>query len=193
MQVSVLRFSQRLFLWLGIALLGYAGGTAAYAGIHHRYQSWKFDQEAAAPVVARVAEAEVEVVEGDIVGKLEIPRLEISVMVLHGMAENTLKLGAGHVPGTPLPGIEGNVVLAAHRDTFFRKLEGIVPGDSIQVTIPRRQTYEYVVDSTDIVDPEDTRVMESRARPELTLITCYPFYFVGSAPKRFIVHARPRD
>ena len=100
----------------------------------------------------------------------------------------TLIAGAGHVPGTLLPG--GNVVIAAHRDTFFRKLEGILPGDRVQVATLRR-TYEYVVSSSEVVDPEDTQVMESRACRELTLITCYPFYFVGAAPKRFIVHARP--
>lgn len=188
----VLRFAQRLFLWFGVAALAYAGGAAAYAGIYQRRQSWKFEQEVAAPKVIKtpIVEEAVDLREGDLVGKLEVPRVGISVMVLHGIDENTLIVGAGHVPGTPLPGAEGNVAIAAHRDTFFRKLEGILPGDSIQVATVRR-TYEYVVDSTEIVDPENTQVMESRARPELTLITCYPFYFVGAAPKRFIVHARP--
>lgn len=188
----VLRFAQRLFLWVGIVTLAYAGGTAAYAGIYQQYQSWKFEQEAAAAMVikADIVEEAVDLREGDLVGKLEVPRIGISVMVLQGMEEDTLIAGAGHVPGTPLPGAEGNVAIAAHRDTFFRKLEGIAPGDSIQVATIRR-TYEYIVDSTEVVDPEDTRPMESRARPELTLITCYPFYFVGAAPKRFIVHARP--
>jgi sortase A len=104
-------------------------------------------------------------------------------MVLQGIENDTLIAGAGHVPGTPLPGADGNVAIAAHWDTFFRKLERIMTGDSIQFVTVRR-TYEYVVDSTEIVDPEDTQVMESRARSELTLITCYPFYFVGAAPKR---------
>ena len=84
-------------------------------------------------------------------------------MVLHGIGRNTLIVGAGHVPGTPLPGSEGNVTIAAHRDTFFRKLEGILPGDRIQLRTVRN-SYEYVVDSTEIVDPEDTKVMESRGR-----------------------------
>jgi sortase A len=202
---SLLRFAQRLFLWLGVAVLVYAGGTAAYAGIYQRYQSWKFErarvsaivqtleQEAAVPKVGKSAIVEQAAVlgEGDVVGKLEVPRIGIAVVVLQGIGNHTLNVGAGHVPGTPLPGADGNVAIAAHRDTFFRKLEGIVVGDSIQFATVRR-TYDYVVDSTEIVDPQDTRVMESRARPELTLITCYPFYFVGAAPKRFVVHARPR-
>jgi sortase A len=181
-----------LFLWLGVAALAYAGGTAAYAGIYQRYQSWKFEQEVGAPEIikAAIVDQAVDLREGDLIGKLEVPRIGISVMILQGMAEHTLIVGAGHVPGTPLPGVEGNVAIAAHRDTFFRKLEGILPGDSIQVATVRG-TYEYVVDSSEIVDPEDTRVMESRDYPELTLITCYPFYFIGAAPKRFIVHARP--
>jgi sortase A len=201
---SLLRFANRLFLWLGIATLVYACGTAAYAVIYQRYQSWKFERalvtatarnlehEAAAPKVvkAAVGEEAAGLREGDVVGKLEVPGIGISVMVLQGIANDTLIVGAGHVPGTPLPGADGNVAIAAHRDTVFRKLEGIMVGDSIQF-VSVRGTYEYVVDSTETVDPEDTQVMESRARPELTLITCYPFYFVGAAPKRFIVHAQP--
>jgi sortase A len=201
---SLLRFAHRLFLWLGVAILVYAGGTAAYAVFYQRYESWKFERalvtgtardfehEVAAPEVvkAAIAEEAAGLREGDVVGKLEVHRIGISVMVLQGIADDTLIVGAGHVPGTPLPGADGNVAIAAHRDTVFRKLEGITVGDSIQF-VSVRGTYEYVVDSTETVDPEDTQVMESRARPELTLITCYPFYFVGAAPKRFIVHAQP--
>ena len=187
-QFSALRFAQRLFLWLGVAALAYAGATAAYAGIYQQYQSWKFAQQVAAVVVEEAPDPQ----EGDVLGKLEIPRIGISVMFLQGTGEKTLVLGAGHVPGTPSPGGDGNVVIAAHRDTFFRKLEAIQSGDRIQVATVRR-TYEYVVDFTEIVDPEDTRAMESRDRQELTLITCFPFYFVGAAPKRFVVHARPQS
>jgi sortase A len=200
----VLRFVQRLFLWLGVASLVYAGGTAAYAAVYQSYQSWKFEQarvraiapnlerEAATPKVSKapIVEEAAGLREGDVVGKLDVLRIGISVMVLQGIETYTLIVGAGHVPGTPVPGDDGNVVISAHRDTFFRKLEGIMVGDSIQFATVRG-TYQYVVDSTEIVDPEDTQVMESRGRSELTLITCYPFYFVGAAPKRFVVHARP--
>ncbi len=95
------------------------------------------------------------------------------------------------MPGTPLPGVKGNVVLAGHRDTFFRKLSGIMKNDRIEVSTATRR-YQYMVTSTEIVDPQNTRMMESGSGSELTLITCYPFYYVGSAPKRFIVHAVPR-
>jgi sortase A len=188
---SVLLFVQRLFLWLGVAALAYAGGTAVYASAYQRYESRKFDQEFSSTAIlsADLREGADDLREGDIVGKLNIPRIGISVMVLHGIESNTLIAGAGHMPGTPLPGSEGNVTIAAHRDTFFRKLEGILPGDSIQFGTVGN-SYEYIVDSIEIVDPEDTKVMESRGGSELTLITCYPFYLVGPAPKRFIVHAR---
>jgi sortase A len=189
---SVLRFAQRLFLWLGVAALAYAGGTAAYAGMYQRYESWTFEQEigAAKVITTAIVEAVPDVRDGDILGKLTIPRIGISVMFLQGMDEKELLLGAGHVPGTPSPGGDGNVVIAAHRDTFFRKLESIRPGDSIQIATVHH-TYEYVVASTEIVDPQDTEPMESGDRQELTLITCFPFYYVGAAPKRFIVHALP--
>jgi sortase A len=189
---SVLHFAQRVFMAVGCVMLAYAGGTVAYSGIYQQYQSWKLDQPFAPPGVIKAAVLKApDLREGDVLGKLLIPRIGISVIVLQGLETETLILGAGHVPGTPLPGVEGNVVIAAHRDTFFRKVEGILPGDSIQFATASG-TWEYIADSSETVDPEDTRAMESRAREELTLITCYPFYFVGSAPKRFIVHARPR-
>ena len=179
-----MRLAQRGLLGSGIAILGYAGGSIAYAQIYQRYESATFMREVVAEKPAP------DLIEGDIVGKLEIPRIGISVMVLQGVDEDTLHLGAGHVPGTPLPGIEGNVAIAAHRDTFFRKLEGVQPQDIIQFST-RSGTFGYRVAFTEIVEPEDTRVIESRGVPELTLISCFPFYFVGAAPHRFIVHAVP--
>lgn len=191
MRTIVLHRVRKLFIWVGVALLAYAGGTTLYAGIYQRYQSWIFDQHIALPaaIPAGITGAAAGLHEGDLLGKLEVPDVGISVMVFQGTEEKTLKVGAGHVPGTPLPGDDGNVAVAAHRDTFFRKLEGIRSGDGIQFETLRR-TYDYIVDSIEIVDPEDTEVMDSRAHPELTLITCYPFHYIGAAPKRFIVHAR---
>jgi sortase A len=127
--------------------------------------------------------------EGDIVGRLEIPRLKISVMVLEGSDEKTLATGAGHLTSSPLPGASGNVAIVAHRDTFFRNLKSIHQSDPIRVST-LRHSFDYVVESVETVDPEDIGVLKSRDTSELTLITCYPFYFVGNAPKRFVVHAR---
>ncbi len=188
----LLRWAQRFFLWLGTAALIYVAGTVAYAGVYQRYQSWKFEQMVVSTVATRQVPVDpvVDLREGEVVGRLEAPRIGLSLMVFQGVGEGILTVGAGHVPGTPLPGADGNIAIAAHRDTFFRKLEGIRPGDAIHLATVL-QTYEFIVGSTEIVDPDDVQVMESHGRSELTLITCYPFYFVGAAPQRFIVHATP--
>jgi sortase A len=180
------RAVQRTFLCLGAAMLMYAGGSLVYGRVSQMEASRRFDRDVFAVT------GHPDLAEGDLIGRLEVPRLRISVMVLQGVEDRTLVAGAGHVPGTPSPGSDGNVVIAAHRDTFFRTLERVVPGDRIQIDTATWR-HAYIVESTEVVDPNETRVMESRGRRELTLITCYPFYFVGPAPRRFVVHARPLE
>lgn len=123
-----------------------------------------------------------------VIGRLEIPRLRLAVMVREGAGENTLRRAVGHIPGTALPGNFGNVALAGHRDTFFRSLRNIRKNDTIELETTAG-TYRYVVNSTRIVTPRDVSVLKASGGETLTLVTCYPFYYVGSAPKRFIVHA----
>lgn len=123
-----------------------------------------------------------------LIGRLEIPRLGLSVMVREGADGGTLRKAVGHIPGTALPGAIGNVGLAGHRDTFFRPLRDIKTGDAIDLQT-ERGTYKYVVESTKIVTPRDIGVLRASGGETLTLVTCYPFYYVGSAPKRFIVRA----
>jgi sortase A len=119
---------------------------------------------------------------------LEIPRLGLTVPVLDGTDELTLNRGVGHVEGTARPGERGNVGIAGHRDGFFRVLKDVTSGDRIRlVTI--EQTLDYTVQETRIVEAEEVQVLEPTGTPALTLVTCYPFYFVGSAPKRFVVRA----
>jgi sortase A len=127
--------------------------------------------------------------EGELVGRIEIPRLGISTIVLEGVGTKTLRRGVGHIPETAPPGGAGNVGLAAHRDSFFRGLKDIRKNDMIRLKT-LNGTYQYRVEWTEIVTPEDTQVLTDVGVPELTLVTCYPFYYVGSAPKRFIVHAQ---
>lgn len=124
----------------------------------------------------------------ELMGRLEIPRLNIRVIVREGDDEATLRHAVGHIPATAWPGELGNVALAAHRDTFFRPLRNIRKNDRIIVST-LEGTYEYAVQSTKIVAPSDVSVLEASAPKELTLVTCYPFYYVGSAPRRFVVHA----
>src|SRR5215217_7895419 len=130
--------------------------------------------------------------EGALVGRVEIPRLGVSGIVLEGVGKKTLRRGIGRIPGTALPEDGGNVGLAAHRDSFFRGLKDIRKNDIITLKT-LENTYYYRVNWTEIVLPKDTHVLEDTGEPELTLVTCYPFYYVGSAPKRFIVRAERID
>jgi sortase A len=123
-----------------------------------------------------------------VIGRLEIPRLNLTAMVREGADGKTLHRAVGHIPGTALPGYAGNVALAGHRDTFFRALRNIKKDDAIELET-ENGTYRYLVESTDIVGPRDVDVLAASHGQTLTLVTCYPFYYIGSAPKRFIVHA----
>ncbi len=123
------------------------------------------------------------------VGRLTIPRLNLTAMVREGDKETTLSLALGHIPGTALPGQNGNVGVAGHRDALFRGLRNVKKDDVIRFETVRGD-YLYQVEETEIVKPEEVSVLKPGPHSELTLVTCYPFYFVGSAPDRFIVKAR---
>jgi sortase A len=123
-----------------------------------------------------------------LIGRIEIPSLGLSVMVIEGVDGRTLRRAAGHIPGTALPGQPGNVGISAHRDTFFRPLRKIQKNDMITFTTVLGD-YRYRVMSTKVVNSRDVEVLSPRGNEALTLVTCYPFYFVGPAPKRFIVRA----
>jgi len=127
-------------------------------------------------------------VRSTVIGRLEIPNLHLVAMVQEGADAGTLRRAVGHIPGTALPGGHGNVGLAGHRDTFFRALREIQVNDAIDLRT-EHGTYRYRVESTRIVGPREVQVLRSTAAASLTLVTCYPFYYVGSAPKRFIVRA----
>ena len=135
-----------------------------------------------APAAARLEE-------GAVVGRVELPRLGVSTLVLQGISPLTLRRGVGHIPGTPLPQEGGNVGLAGHRDTVFRALQDVRRGDAAVLTTPAG-TYRYEVEWTRVVEPEEVSVLAASAEPELTLVTCYPFHYIGAAPQRFIVRAR---
>lgn len=121
-------------------------------------------------------------------GRLEIGAIGLTVPILQGFDPDELRKGVGHIEGTAMPGGLGNMALAGHRDTYFRPLRNIKRG-MIEAVYSDSGRYDYVVDSMEIVDPEDVRVVAIHDRPEMTLVTCYPFDFIGSAPRRFVVHA----
>ncbi len=133
--------------------------------------------------------AAVQAVQPDeLLGKLTIPEIGLSAIVLEGDDETTLRRAVGHIPGTSFPDGSGAMGLAGHRDTFFRNLGALRPGDEIGVETPRG-TYHYRVATTAIVDPTDIEVLRPQGRQSLTLVTCYPFHFIGSAPRRYVVTA----
>jgi sortase A len=109
-------------------------------------------------------------------------------MILEGTDNRTLRRGVGHIPYTALPGQRGNVGIAGHRDTFFRGLRNIARNDEITLTT-LEGTFRYDVDFSEVVEPNDTEVLDPSSDATLTLVTCYPFSYVGPAPKRLIVRA----
>ncbi len=125
---------------------------------------------------------------GSVIGRLEVPAIDLSVMLLQGTDDWTLDRAVGHIEGTALPGQTGNIGIAGHRDGFFRGLRKLARGDLIKLTTLQGR-FEYRIDNISIVRPSDTKVLAATGAPTLTLVTCYPFYYVGSAPKRFVVMA----
>jgi len=126
---------------------------------------------------------------GDTVAKLSIPRLGVQLYVFEGDDDAELRRGPGHLADSAMPGRRGNCIIAGHRDTHFRVLKDIRKNDDILVQTDAGQ-YLYRVNSTEIVSPSDTRALKPTPGPVLNLVTCYPFFYVGSAPKRFVVQAR---
>ena len=121
-------------------------------------------------------------------GRIEIARIGLTAVIMEGIDGRTLRRAVGHIRGTPLPGQQGNVAIAGHRDTFFRPLRNVKHDDEITLTT-LDGSFHYLVDSTQVVAPEDVQVLDNSGGMILTLVTCYPFYFVGPSPNRFIVRA----
>ena len=207
---SFLGWSRYLFLVIGALALGYVGFTLLDAKLYQVYETRRFERILKAmepsagsverlqppPVSPGLAEADhrrseslrTAALVGAPLGRIEISTIGLSVMILEGTDAAILRRGVGHIPGTSLPGQEGNVAIAGHRDTFFRPLRKIRQNDEITLTT-LNGSYRYRVDSTQVIEPDDTEVLDASNEAILTLVTCYPFSFVGSAPKRFIVRA----
>jgi sortase A len=192
-----LRILERVLLIIGIVCLGYFGYVSAEAALYQAYETRELDAilasvpepppSATAPVDHAPPRAQP--ASGALLGRLEIPRLKVSAIVRAGSDARTLRLAIGHIGGTALPGERGNVGLAAHRDTFFRRLGDIRVDDQVRFVTPEG-TFTYRVEGTRIVEPQDVWVLDQTTDPALTLVTCYPFRYIGSAPQRFIVRAQ---
>jgi sortase A len=179
---------ERSLLTFGILAIGYCGFIALNAersqiNGRHQLERSRFTSALSSEALRMNAPRT-----GDVVGQLEIPRLGLSTVVFEGADDGVLDRGAGHLTGSALPGDRGNMVLAAHRDTFFRPLRNVRVGDQVKIR-GRNKDSVYVVESTTVVEPDDTYVLNATAQPALTLITCYPFRYIGPAPERFIVRA----
>jgi sortase A len=191
-----LRSAELVFLLAGLLALGYCTLVWFQAGFYQTYENWRFEsrvKSAPPPVPAAPGHFQrvphFAVTDGSLFGRIEIPRIGVSVMIVEGVEPHSLKVAVGHVPGTALPGEPGNVAIAGHRDTFFRKVRAIQNHDAIRLTT-LYGSYDYLVESTRVVGPSEVDVLQSSNESELTLVTCYPFYYAGPAPDRFIVRAR---
>jgi len=199
--------SQYVFLILATVCLGLYGYAYLERVLYQSYESWSFDRAPARTDSAAVSSHEVVTPVGSIIsefqestpaespfttsiiGRLSVPRLHLSAMVREGVDGKTLRLAVGHIPSTALPGQTGNICVAGHRDTFFRGLKDLRTTDEIQFSTPRGN-FRYEVESLMVVEPNNVEVLGASGTNVLTMVTCYPFFYIGDAPKRFIVRAR---
>jgi sortase A len=191
------------FVWLNRALIAF-GAVCLMFYSAATVSTWRYQRDAKAAVSRMVAgpgaasgkavPAAARVLKkGDLIGRVDIPRIKLSAAVAEGDDDTTLDKAVGHLPDTPLPWHRrGNVAFAAHRDGLFRKLEHVRVGDEVRVVTIRGE-FHYRVTKTHIVDPDDVWVLAPTKTPTITLITCYPFSFVGNAPQRFVVQAEMAD
>jgi sortase A len=185
----------RALIAFGLACLIFFSATTVYtwryqrAAKSHVEQMISVDRPVAMRAKPKAAIASKRPAIGEIIGRVDIPRIKLSAAIAEGDDDRTLGKAVGHLPDTPLPWQRrGNVGLAAHRDGLFRPLANVRLGDDVRVVTPRGE-YHYRVKKTHIVDPDDVWVLAPTATPTITLITCYPFSFVGNAPRRFVVQA----
>jgi sortase A len=184
-----LRWMRRFLIVTGALAVSYVALAMLYAKVYQEAAGNRLEKQIHAHEQKTANLTSVDDKEGDVLGRIEIPRLGVKVAILEGTTAQILRLGVGHIAGTALPGESGNIGIAGHRDTYFRALKDIRANDEIQIQTATGLS-KYEVDSVQIVAPGDTGVLAASAESAVTLVTCYPFYFIGAAPKRFIVHAR---
>ena len=195
----ILNWSQRALTVCGVLLLGYYGFASVDSWLFQRRESRDLDRllrdERAAsegtprPESSTSQKGEPAAATDGLIGRIEIPRLLLSAVVVEGVDKTTLRRAVGHIPGTALPGQSGNVGLAGHRDTFFRPLKDLRIKDEVQFSTLKGD-FTYEVESLRVVEPDNVGVLAPSGENVLTMVTCYPFYYVGPAPKRWIVRAR---
>jgi sortase A len=170
-----------IFVAVSVFALSYASYVITDAYTYQATEQSKF--ESVSP-----SEERHPAIVGGVIGEMEVPRLGLKAIFVQGDSPRILRRAVGHIPETALPGELGNIVLTGHRDTFFRPLRNIQLGDGIKIKTLDGE-FEYRVESTEVVSPSDLQVLQPSSGNTLTLVTCFPFYYVGAAPKRFIVRA----
>jgi len=193
MRVSFLEILRRLALVVAFGSLSVYVGVCTYSWMRQKWDSDQFDRTSTSSPEPRKAASEsthpaLRINTGPL-GRISVPRLHLTAMVEEGDDDDTLRAAVGHIPGTALPGAPGNFGLAGHRDTFFTGLKDLRRGDEIDFET-RSKKYRYIVEETMIVGPNDTSVLAAARQNRLTLVTCYPFHYIGPAPRRFIAQAR---
>jgi sortase A len=183
----ILKWVQRALVACAVLLLGYCGFALADAWIFQKRESRDLDRLVSERRAA--SESAPAAASDGLIGRIEIPRLLLSLAVLEGIDNSTLRHAVGHIPGTALPGEPGNVGVAGHRDTFFRPLKDLKIKDEIQFSTLKGD-FKYEVESLRVVEPDNVGVLAPSGENVLTIVTCYPFNYIGSAPKRWIVRAR---
>jgi sortase A len=209
------RMISTALLIVGIGCLGVYGSSAFYAKFHQLYESWSFDKARAeeATTSGEVDEAKtpfailtpgrathrgslqrhepqrIPSAEGAVIGRVFVPRLSLTAMVEEGADDDILLRAVGHIPGTALPGANGNVAIAGHRDSFLRALKDVRRNDEIDFET-LDGSFRYTVDQLTVVDPDNISVLKPTPEKTLTIVTCFPFRYIGHAPRRYIVRAR---
>jgi sortase A len=185
----ILRWSEFALFTCAAATLGYSAYAVIDTQMYQALRSREFGEALdLRRSLVRPPDIPPAFVMSGLVGRIEIERLGLSVMIAEGTDGTTLRRAAGHVPGTALPGESGNIGITGHRDTFFHPLRNIQVDDKITLTTLWGE-YHYRVVLADIVSPQDVEVLDPTGGETLTLVTCYPFYYVGAAPDRFVVRA----
>ena len=195
----ILKWTQRALFASAFLLLGYCGFAVVDAWTFQAHESRELDRQlrdrratsgvAPHPRCPTSLKGAPAAAADGLIGRIQIPRLLFSVVVVEGIGKTTLRRAVGHIPGTALPGEVGNVGLAGHRDTLFRPLKDLRIKDEIQFST-LKGNFKYQVVSLRVVEPDHVGVLAPSGENVLTMVTCFPFYYVGPAPKRWIVRAR---
>ena len=195
----ILTWAQGALLACGVFLLGYCGFALMDTWVFQRNQSSDLDRQlhdqnvasegVTHPEAATTPKAATAARGDGLIGRIEIPRLFLSAIVVEGIDGTALRRAVGHIPGTALPGQPGNVGLAGHRDTFFRSLQDLRVNDEVQLST-LKGNFKYEIESLMVVEPDYVTALAPSSENVLTLVTCYPFSYIGTAPKRFVARAR---